>query len=162
PRHVALDQLFLGKKPVQGVIHVVSYGYASTRNEDQARVMVKDLKLTTVAKYNKYQMERELKDLEQTCEVIRASHRKHHAPTWLLAAGDKVDLYRNRLAKARESYSTSSSPFTERLRNLARQVGEDFFRWEAAPVCAVREEFVWNSKMEASQIDEAQRDAYLA
>ena len=76
PRHFALDQLFRGRTAVQGVVHVVSYGYASTRNEDEARAMVKDLKLLTLAKHQKYQMERELQDLDQTCEVIRASHRK--------------------------------------------------------------------------------------
>jgi hypothetical protein len=162
PRHVALDELFRGKKPVQGVIHVVSYGYASIRNEDAARAMVKELKLSTLAKYAKYQMERELEDLEQTCEAIRASHRKHHAPRWLLVAVDKIDLYHDRLSKAREYYSSmNDSPFTERLRLLSRQVGEDFFRWEAAPVCGVLEEFSWNGKSEAPQIDQASRDAYL-
>lgn len=162
PRHVALDQLFHGKNPIQGVVHVVSYGYASTRNEDLARAMVKDLKLSTLAKYAKYQMERELEDLEQTCEAIRASHRKHHAPGWLLVAVDKIDLYHDRLPKAREYYSPmNDSPFTERLRTLARQVGEDFFRWEAAPVCGVLEELTWNGKTEVSQIDQTWRDAYL-
>ncbi|HJT79177.1 MAG TPA: hypothetical protein VJ739_18415, partial [Gemmataceae bacterium] len=48
PRHVALEQLFRGRNLVQGAVHVVSYGYASTRNEDAARAMVKDLKLTTL------------------------------------------------------------------------------------------------------------------
>jgi hypothetical protein len=162
PRHVALDQLFRGKTPIQGIVHVVSYGHASTRNEDAAKAMVKELKLSTFAKYVKYQMERELDDFEQTCEAIRASHRKHHAPSWMLVAVDKIDLYYDRLPKAREYYaSSSSSPFIERLRTLARQVGEDFFRWEAAPVCGVLEEFNWNGKVESSQIDRPLRDAYL-
>lgn len=163
PRYLALDQLFHGKNPVQGVVHVVSYGYASIRNEDSARAMVKDLRLNTLAKYAKYQMERELEDLEQTCEAIRASHRKHHAPGWLLVAVDKIDLYHDRLPKAREYYSSmNDSPFTARLRAIARQVGEDFFRWEAAPVCGVLEEFIWNGKTEVPQIDQTSRDAYLA
>jgi len=162
PRHVALDQLFHRKKPVQGVVHVVGYGYASTRNEDEARAMVKELKLSTLAKYAKYQMEQELNDLEQTCEAIRASHRKQHAPGWLLVAVDKIDLYHDRLSKAREYYSSmNDSPFTARLRALARQVGEDFFRWEAVPVCGVLEDFTWNGKTEVSQIDQTARDAYL-
>jgi hypothetical protein len=163
PRYVALDQLFHGKNPVQGIVHVVSYGYASIRNEDSARAMVKDLKLNTITKYAKYQMERELDDLEQTCEAIRASHRKHHVPGWLLVAVDKIDLYHDRLSKAREYYcSMNDSPFTRRIRALARQVGEDFFRWEAAPVCGVLEEFTWNGKTEVPKIDQASRDAYLA
>jgi hypothetical protein len=162
PRHVALDQLFHGKKPVQGVVHVVSYGYASTRNEDGARAMVKDLKLSTLAKYAKYQMAKELEDLDQTCEAIRASHRRHHAPGWLLVAVDKIDLYHDRVSKAREYYSSvDDSPFGQRLRTLGRQVGEDFFRWEAVPVCGVLEEFPWNGKAEVPQIDQASRDAYL-
>ena len=120
------------------------------------------MKLSTLAKYTKYQIERELEDLEQTCEAIRESHRRHHAPGWLLVAVDKIDLYQDRLPKAREYYSsTNDSPFTERIRALARQVGEDFFRWEAAPVCGVLEEFTWNRKVEVPQIDQPSRDAYL-
>ena len=36
----------------------------------------------------------------------------------------------------------------------------DFFRLEAAPVCAALEDFAWNKKVEASKIDPATRDAY--
>lgn len=163
PRHLAFEELFRGRKPVQGVIHVVSYGYATTRGGDSAEFMLGDRKLTTLAKYEKYQRERELEDLAQTCEAIRASHHKYHAPAWLIVAVDKIDLYHERLPKARAYYSPmNDSPFTERLRMLERQVGSDFFRWEAAPVCAALEDFAWNKKVEPSKIDAATRDAYLA
>lgn len=124
---------------------------------------MKELKLSTLAKYVKYQREREWDDLEQTCEAIRASHRKHHAPGWMLVAVDKIDLYHDQLAQARQYYtSRSDSPFAERLRTLTKQVGEDFFRWEAVPVCGVREDFIWNGKTETPKIDHSLRDVYLA
>ena len=163
PRLLALDQLFRGRDTVQGVVHVVSYGYASSRIDDVSQTMAKTLKLGTLTKYRKHQMELELEDLDQTCESIRASHRKCRAPAWLLIAVDKIDLYHDRLPKAREYYSsTSDSPFTERLRMLAGQVGSDNFRWEVVPVCGVLEEFTWNNKTETSKIDLATRDAYRA
>ena len=163
PRRLALEQLFRGRSAVQGVVHVVSYGYASARTEDTTRYMLRDLKLSTLARYVKHQLDQELKDLDQTCEAIRASHHRYHAPGWLIVAVDKIDLYYDRLPKAREYYSSmNDSPFTERLRTLARQVGEDFFRWEVAPVCGALEDFAWNNKVEESKVDRETRDAYLA
>ncbi len=163
PRHVALDQLFRARKPVDGVVHLVSYGHATSRNPDAVDALVRDLKINTVAKYQKLQLERELEDLAQTCQAIREAHRKARSPKWLVVAVDKIDLFHDVIAKARRYYSPDAdSPFAEQLRALTAQVGTDNFRWEAAPVCGCLAPFEWNGKALVPQLREEERQAYLA
>jgi GTPase SAR1 family protein len=65
PRYLALDEIFRGKTPVDGVIHVVSSGFASVRIPDSVRVLVHDHDLTTVTKFRRYQKQRENEDLQE-------------------------------------------------------------------------------------------------
>jgi hypothetical protein len=163
PRRLTLDKLFGGKQAIDGVVHVVCNGLASIREPDAARSLLRQSKLTTLAKYRKYALGQELADLDETCQAIRESHRKKRTPGWLIVAVDKVDLYFDTIEQARDYYSpTGDSPFVEKLRTLATQVGTDFFRWETAPVCGCLEKFVWNREELLPQIDAAKRNAYLA
>ena len=163
PRYVALDNLFKAKDVPQGVVHVVAQGFAAVRNQDAARVLVKDAKITTVPKFRTYQRERELADLDETCEAIRDAHRTTRAPKWLIVAVDKIDLYHDTIEKARAYYAPdANSPFADRLRRLADQAGSDNFRWEAAPVCGCLDGFAWNGREVVPQFEEPQRQAYPA
>jgi hypothetical protein len=140
----------------------VCNGLASVREPNVTTDLIRRRKLTTVAKYRKYALGQELLDLDSTCHAIRESQRKKRTPAWLIVAVDKVDLYFDGIERARDYYSpTSDSPFADRPRALATQVGTDFFRWETAPVCGCLERFVWNREELVPQIDPARRDAYL-
>jgi hypothetical protein len=159
PRKLGGDQ----REVSQGVVHLVSFGYATVRNEDAIRGMVKDLKLTSITKLCKYQIEREREDMVETCKAICDSHRKFHAPNWLILAVDKIDLYYDRLGDARVLYSRpEESGFVSILRELTGRVGSDFFRWEVAPICGCLEPFTWNNKVEEPQITQEDRDAFLS
>jgi hypothetical protein len=106
---------------------------------------------------------RELEDLKETCEAIRASHRRFHVPSWLIIAVDKIDLYYDKLSGVRFHYAPNgSSEFVHRIQDLVSQVGSDFLRWETVPVCGCLDRFEWNGKALAPQIDEEKRKAYLA
>ncbi len=162
PRLLALDSIFGGRHPVQGVVHVVGNGFATVRTKGAVEVLTRDLKLTTIKKYRGHQLDKELKDLDRTCEAIRESHRKHRAPSWLIVAVGKADLYQDTMNKARQYYSPEGeTPFSARLRELTDQVGSDNFRWAAVPVCSIVEPFEWSQKRVNPQIDDAARDDYL-
>jgi hypothetical protein len=163
PRLEGLDKLFGGKRGVQGVVHVVGNGFASVRTPGAIQILVRDLKLTTIKKYREHQLKEELKDLDQTCEAIRAARPARGGPKWMIVAVGKADLYQDTMDKARQHYSPEGdSPFAERLARLLSQVGADNFRWTAVPVCSLVEAFEWNNKQVAPHIDLAARDAYLA
>jgi hypothetical protein len=163
PRRLTLDELFRGPKPVDGVIHVVGGGFASIREPFVVRSMIEDSGIDTIEKFREQQRKGEREDLIETCQAIRDSHRKHHAPKWLVVAVDKIDLYHDTIMDEEDRYApTSKHGLPKLLHELARQVGTDFFRWTAMPVCGRLEAFEWNGQTRPSQIDEDMRQRYLA
>ena len=163
PRLQSLDESFLGKKGVDGVIHVVSNGFVELRSLPDRNVLVKETKLQTIEQFRQYQLNKELKDLDETCEIIRKSIHKHQKPKWLLVAVTKVDLFYDKLSEAREYYSSSGkSKFAKRLKELQIQVGTDNFRWETVPVCTWLKDFEWNNELQPSVLKVDQRDHLIA
>lgn len=164
PRFEAIESLFSDKYAVDGVIHVVAQGYVETRDETARRILIQDQGIDTLSKYREIKLRDELTDLEETCELIRRSLQKHRKPKWLLVAVTKLDLFYNDVAQARAYYSPHNpdSPFSQTLTRLRRQVGEDNFRWDAAPVCCRPESFNWNLETVRPVLTIAQRDHYLA
>jgi hypothetical protein len=163
PRAVTLDELFRGSEAVDGVIHVVSAGLATIREPGSVRVLIEDRGIDMIEKFREYQRKGERDDMEETCRAIRDSHRKHHAPQWLLVAVDKVDLYHGKIADEQRLYTPETrSGIPKLLNDLAKHVGTDFFRWSALPVCGRLEDLEWNGQTLHSQINEDMRQAYLA
>src|SRR5205085_1980084 len=105
PRVYAINNIFLGKKPVDGVIHVVSNGFIETRSQAARETLIKEGNLTTLEQYREHQLGQELIDIDSTCELIRQTIYKHHKPTWMLIAVAKADLYYESIAQAERYYS---------------------------------------------------------
>ncbi len=147
---------------MDGVIHVVSFGYSIIREENSKRILIEDHKISTLTKFLNYQRKRELEDLEATCEAIRQSHRRFHKPTWMVIALDKVDLYADKDEDAKNRYQDPTGMFHQKLMELQNQVGSDYFRWELVPVCAYPQQFEWNGKTVEPQFGIDQRDILLA
>jgi hypothetical protein len=79
----------------------------------------------------------------------------------MMIAVDKVDLYYDRLAKARQYYTDPEGAFSQHLATLSAHVGNDNFRWSVVPVCARPERFLWNGKAVEPMLEIDKRDAYL-
>ena len=163
PRLQGLDEIFLGKKGVDGVIHVVSNGFIDERSSVTRELLVKESKLQTVEQFRQYQLKKELADLNDTCEIIRKSIHKHQKPKWMLIAVTKTDLFYDKLEETKYYYSPNSrSKFARRLKELQIQVGTDNFRWEAVPVCAWLDDFEWNNEKQPSVLKVDERDHLIA
>lgn len=162
PRMQGLDEIFLGKKGVDGVIHVVSNGFIEKRSPDAKNLLIKENKLKTIEQFRQYQFKKELADLNETCEIIRKSIHRNQKPKWLLVAVTKVDLFYDKLDVARDHYSPHGrSEFAKRLKDLQIQVGTDNFRWETVPVCAWLNDFEWNGEKQPSVLKVDERDHFI-
>lgn len=158
-RLVALNELFLGKRAVNGVVHVVANGFITLRGSTAKQVLVEEGKLTTIDQYRAHQLRQELQDLDATCQIVRQSLLKHRKPTWMLIAVSKADLYYESIAQVESYYSPSGTgPVVDRLRKLQDQVGRDNFSWDAAPVSAWLEDFEWNNEKRLSILKPDDRD----
>ena len=163
PRLQAINEIFLDKNIVDGVIHVVCNGFVDVRNPTAKEFLIKDQNLKTIEEFRQIQLREELRDLDETCKILRQSIQKHQKPKWLLIAVTKIDLFYDKLDIVRAYYSPSgSSRFTERLKLLETQVGTDNFRWETVPVCTWLNDFEWNGEKAISVLKTDQRDHYLA
>jgi hypothetical protein len=162
PRLDSIDDLFTDKNTVDGVIHVVANGFAEIRNDVARAALVSETKIETTENFLQLQREIEMKDLDETCSLLRRSIQKHKRPKWLLVAVTKIDLYYGSIETARARYSPfSQSEFASRLKELQNQVGSDNFRWDAQPVCAWLEDFSWNGERTATTLNVPQRDQYI-
>ena len=102
PRYLSLDKLFTEKKQVDGVIHVVSAGLQLIREDDRRQKLV-DQQVRTIREYRLYHRGVELNDLKETCEAIRAAHRRYHSPKWLIVAVDKIDLFHDKFSRSNDT-----------------------------------------------------------
>jgi hypothetical protein len=162
PRLQSLEELFTGRKPVDGIVHVVANGLNEIRGTYTREVLVKDTGLKTIPEFRRHQQAQELLDLDSVCNIIRSSHQRHRKPNWLLVAVAKVDLFHEELDTARAYYSPDAqSQFTQRVLDLQKQIGSDYFRWDAAPVCSWLENFQWNGQTQKSQLSLRQRNGLL-
>jgi GTPase SAR1 family protein len=160
-RSAAEDTLFL-KQKLDGVIHVVPFGFASLRSKAAEEHIVAQ-GATTIRALRDLNLKAELDDLEETCSLLAKAHHTKHQPPWIVIAVDKVDLYVPEIEDAHSYYSPDSgSPFAEKLVKLRERVGSDFLRFDAAPVCAHPTTFTWNREVCQSALTEEERDAYLA
>lgn len=162
PRLVALSEVFETKRPVDGVIHVVSNGFISLREHASQQVLINDLKVDTIEKLRRYFLEEELSDLEETLGYVRKSLRKSHKPTWMVVAVAKSDLFYDKISDAERYYSpTGSGPFVQKMQSFINQVGSDNFGWEAVPVAAWLEDFEWGGETLPSQFRPELRDHFV-
>lgn len=163
PRRQGIEEIFLGKNGVDGVVHVVSNGYIEIRNLLAQAALIESANLKTIQEFRQAQLKNELNDLDAVCEILRKSIHKHKKPKWLLVAVTKTDLFYDRIAEAEAYYSPhGTSEFAARFKRLQEQVGTDNFRWDSVPVCSWLEDFTWNGETQASVLKPNQRDHYIA
>ncbi len=111
----ALDEVF-HDEPVDGVLHVVSYGHATPRRPAG----------TTGAASASHdeQLAAELEDWAITAHRIAGMAVRRDKPVWLVIAVTKTDLYPDRVEEAVRYYSPGSgSPFSARLDELRGLAG---------------------------------------
>lgn len=162
PRLVALPEVFEKKRPIDGVIHVVSNGFISLREHASQQVLVSDMGVDTIEKLRQHFLNEELRDLEETLGYVRRSLRKSHKPTWMIIAVAKSDLFQDKITDAERYYSpTGSGPFVQRMQSFVNQVGSDNFNWEAHPVAAWLEDFHWSAEKMPSQFKQEERDHFI-
>ena len=81
----------------------------------------------------------------------------------MIVAVTKTDLFYDDIAKVENYYSPhGQSEFRDALESLLKKVGTNNFRWDAAPVCAWLDDFIWNEKTRKTQLKPPQRDHLLA
>ena len=123
----ALDEVF-HDEPVDGVLHVVSYGHATPRRTAGT---------TGAATASREQLlAAELEDWTITAHRIASLAVRRDRPIWLVIAVTKADLFPDTVEEAVEYYSPGSgTPFGDKLDELRSLAGGARLSVDVLPVC---------------------------
>ena len=156
-RAKSLDSALNKTSGLEGVIHVVDWGYTAVRDSAVKMDMIAK-RIDTIDKIRTHNLSRELKDFESMLENISMSIANGRGPKWLVIAVNKVDLFEKELQNAEQYYHPSgSSVFSEKIGKLYEAVGKHNIKIKCLPVCAMPESFTWHEETVSSQIDSITR-----
>lgn len=128
-RLAALDEVFY-EEPVDGIVHVVSYGHATPRHAGGTSG-------AAPSRTREEQLAAELEDWTITAHRIAAMAVRRERPVWVVIAVTKADLYPNDIDAAVDYYSPgSSSPFAAKLDELRSLAGGATISIDVLPVSA--------------------------
>ncbi|MDO8065576.1 hypothetical protein [Janthinobacterium sp. SUN206] len=130
---------------LDGVIHVVDFGYVAPRDPVVAQALVEEDGIVTLQELRERNLKLEVEDLKDLIASIRRLHHQHKRPKWLIIAVNKVDLYPTERSMALAHYhSKGTSPFSKALRELQQEIGENNLAIYVVEVCSHEADFIWN------------------
>ncbi|MCQ4251656.1 GTPase domain-containing protein [Pseudomonas stutzeri] len=152
-RSVSLSQALHQNVGLEGIIHVVDWGYTAIRDEAVRQQMVSQ-GTETIEDFRALNLKLELEDLKLVLHAIDLSISSGGGPKWLIIAVNKIDLYKDAMFAARSYYCPEfESEFTDELNSLLKAVGKHNLNISCIPVCPSPEGFRWNKESINTQID---------
>lgn len=154
----ALDDALNKADELDGVIHVVDWGYTSIRESAVKKEMIESKGIDSVDKIRKHHLYLELNDFESMLDKLAMSISNGRGPKWLVIAVNKVDLFENDLLEAERYYSPlCTSEFTDKINSFLKVIGTNNIKIVHLPVCPMPEPFEWNGEVITPQIDSITR-----
>lgn len=158
----ALQRYLARRRPVHGMIHVMSHGLVSLR-EPAAKMALIEHGITTLESFQEDMKAREIEELKALVPLIRNASLARGYPRWLLVAVNKYDLTYRDSAEVEHYYSPFlGGPVRTVLSPLTNELGSARFRWAAAPMCSRSEHFAWNGVQVRSSFEDAEREHFIA
>lgn len=150
----ALDVGFGRTSGLNGVIHVVDWGYTAIRDSAVRAQLVATQNVVTIDDLRKKSLEAELLEFKHVCDNIRRSAAAGRGPKWFVIAVNKVDLYVAQLNDARDYYGLDDqSKFRKILIGLLIDIGRHNLKCIVLPVCSMPTSFEWNGQIRKPQLD---------
>ncbi|WP_124551829.1 GTPase [Methylophilus methylotrophus] len=153
---------FENNKSLEGVIHLVDFGYVSPRDSTSAQILIDKDKLDTIEKLRERNLKLEIQNLKDVLNDIHKLYHKHQRPKWLLIAVNKVDLYLDQKDKALAHYHPDGiSEFSKTLSEFQSILGKQNFAIYVSNVCAHEDNFEWNNYIEPSKLKKQEQNTIL-
>ncbi|WP_265435632.1 hypothetical protein [Aeromonas media] len=153
-RAKALDLALNDNDSLDGIIHVVDWGYTAVRDDSIKKSMIEHRGLDTIDKVRTHNLELEVEEFKKIIESIKISKMNSRGPKWIAIAINKVDLYETDIKNAAQYYHPDcGSPFAKVITDLYETIGKTNIKVVVIPVCAQPESFEWNTEKAIPQID---------
>lgn len=151
-REIGLNEAFNSHKGLDGVVHVVDFGFTSSRSEVGDQKLIAD-GVTTIEDIRNYNMQKELDEFKRVCNLIANASANKRGPKWLVIAVNKADLYLDKIDDAKMYYHPDGSGvFVAELNRLLQRVGSNQLKCRVVPLCPKPKPFEWNCERLTPQL----------
>ncbi|WP_146257070.1 hypothetical protein [Stenotrophomonas maltophilia] len=155
-------EAFTGNDSLEGVIHVVNWGFSSPRDPAVQASLVGRDGIQNIDQLREYNKLVELEALRADLDNIRRLYHVHRRPKWMVVAVNKVDLFPGELSKALLYYHKDGvGPFASAVKSLETDLGAANFKVHTIQVCASEENFAYNGDVVVSGLERGAKDEML-
>lgn len=155
-------EVFEGNDSLEGVIHVVDFGFTSPRDDASIATLIKTDQIDTLEKLRAYNLQAELSALGDLFVDIRRLQTKHKKPKWLVIAVNKIDLYCNERNNALNHYHPyGNGEFGTRLKAFMQEIGSSNLKVYIVQSCAYEKNFIWNGLETKSLLERQEQHRIL-
>ncbi len=161
-RAVGAIEAFTKSEKLEGVIHVVDFGFSQPRDPMVAASLVREDKLETIEDLRNRNLQIELNQLHVLLSDIRRSFESSMDPIWLIIAVNKVDLFADGREEALAYYHPAGTgEFGRVLRQFFNEVGTSRVQFHLLQSSAFEQDFVWNGHTARSLLERQEQVAIL-
>jgi hypothetical protein len=156
------ERTFSQNTSLQGIIHVVDFGFTGFRNEVISQQMISS-GIDTIAKLRTVNLGEDVLDfMKLASDVRRALNKNRKRRLWLVIAVNKVDLFPSERTDAKLAYHPDgTSQFSKKLAELVRDLGSDRLHVEVLDVCGHEENFQFNGKVRPTKLAANKKEAIM-
>ncbi|WP_336234207.1 hypothetical protein [Enterobacter bugandensis] len=153
--------IFQDNESLEGVIHLVDYGYSKPRNSLHSSEMIKD-GISTIEQLREQNLKKELQALSVMLTDVRRMYSNTKMPKWIIIAVNKVDLYSNDRDDALIYYHPDGrSEFSRLLREFLLDIGSMNVSIHVVQACAYEQDFEWNNQNVKSDLKRQEQNHML-
>lgn len=156
-------ETFTRDTELEGVIHVVDFGYVVPRDAAVARAMISRDQVITVDTLRQINLDSELGHLRILLNDLRRSIDLLGLPRWLIIAVNKVDLFADDREDALDYYHPEgSSQFASEIRSFLADIGSTNLSVYVLQSAAYEQDFVWNEHTVRSLLERQEQTKILS
>lgn len=156
-------EAFIQSNSLEGVIHVVDYGYVKPRDSVVAETLIRDDGIDTVEKLRKTNLDFEIDQLKTLLTDIKRSYHTQRRPKWIIIAVNKVDLFPDNRTDALQYYHPEGgSAFGNILKKFSQEVGASNIEIYIMQCAAYEQDFKWNNEIVRSLLERQEQNKILA
>lgn len=161
-RDIGEIDAFYNNKSLEGVIHVVDFGYTLPRELASSENLFLSKNIKTIEELRKKNLANEIQTLKDTLSTIRKSIAKNSRPKWLIIAVNKVDLFFDDRISALDFYHPGGkSAFSDALNEFLAHVGKANLPVYVIQTCASDMDFTWNNTTIVSNLKNSAQNSIL-
>lgn len=144
---------FVSNEALEGLIHVVDFGYSGPRDTVVANELIRVDGLDTVSKLRVRNMGREVDALRLELANVRKLLARENNFKWIVIVVNKVDLFGGDLQDALDHYHPNGTgAFGKELRDFQAEVGRNNLKIYIAQTCAYEDDFKWGDELIESHL----------